>query len=145
MSDKPRYPGNSIMVRPDGPLICLSDTAVIVQDTDGNVIRQDKDIALCRCGASGNKPFCDGSHKTSNFQGEQEFKDDRAEDIPDGQGPLIITVKPNAMLSFQGPVTIFSRSGNSVTTRTRGALCRCGQSGKKPFCDISHKNSGFEG
>ena len=145
VSDKPRYPGNSIMVRPDGPLVCLSDTAVIIQDADGNVIEQGKDIALCRCGQSGNKPFCDGSHKVTGFHGEQEFTDTRAEDIAGEQGELLITVKRGAMLSFNGPVTIFSRSGNSVTTRTRGALCRCGQSGNKPFCDISHKQSGFEG
>jgi CDGSH-type Zn-finger protein len=145
VSDKPSYPGNSIMVRPDGPLICMSDTAVLVQDADGNILKQDTDIALCRCGASGNKPFCDGSHKSSGFHGEQEFTDERAEDITGEKGALVITVKPDAMLSIQGPVTIFSRSGNSVTTRTKGALCRCGQSGKKPFCDISHKKSGFKG
>ncbi|MGD8999479.1 MAG: CDGSH iron-sulfur domain-containing protein [Granulosicoccaceae bacterium] len=145
MSDKPHYPGNSIMVRPDGPLICHSDTAVIIRDADGNIIRQDREIALCRCGASGNKPFCDGSHKAAGFQGEQEFTDDRAEDITGQEGDLVITVKQNAMLSINGPVTIFSRSGDSVTTRTRGALCRCGQSNKKPFCDVSHKQTGFKG
>jgi CDGSH-type Zn-finger protein len=26
-------------------------------------------VALCRCGQSKNKPFCDGSHKAANFQG----------------------------------------------------------------------------
>jgi CDGSH-type Zn-finger protein len=133
------------MVRPDGPLICVSDSAVIIQDTDGNLIRQDRDIALCRCGASANKPFCDGSHKTADFHGEQEFTDERATDIAGHEGDLVITVKPNAMLSFNGPVTIFSRSGNSVTTRMRGALCRCGQSSKKPFCDVSHKQTAFKG
>ncbi len=41
---------------------------VIVRDEDGNVIEQpaDKDPErpkFCGCGHSGNKPFCDGSHK----------------------------------------------------------------------------------
>ena len=145
MSDKPSYPGNSIMVRPDGPLICTSDSIIQVQDGEGNVLQQGQDIALCRCGASKNKPFCDGSHRDIQFQAEQEFSDERAEDINGQSGELVITVKANAMLSIKGPVTIFSRSGNSVTTRTKGALCRCGQSQKKPFCDVSHKKCGFEG
>ena len=145
MSEKPSYPGNTIMVRPDGPLICGSETAVIIQDADGTIIKQSKEVALCRCGGSSNKPFCDGSHKCNGFQAEQEFTDEKAEDINALDGDLIITVKANAMLSIKGPVTIFSRSGQSVTTRSRAAICRCGQSGNKPFCDISHKQYGFEG
>lgn len=145
MSDKPSYPGNTIMVRPNGPLICLSDTRIEIQDSEGKLLQQGQDIALCRCGASKNKPFCDGSHRNIEFQGEQEFSDERTEDIDGLHGELVITVKTNAMLSIKGPVTIFSRSGNSVTTRTKGALCRCGESKKKPFCDASHKQCGFEG
>lgn len=145
VSDKPVYPGNSIMVRPDGPLICSSDTQVIVQDAEGNVLRQGREFALCRCGQSQDKPFCDGSHKQAGFVAGQEFTDARAQDIGGQSGDLLITVKPGAMLSIAGPVTIFSRSGQSVTTRTRGALCRCGQSANKPFCDISHKQCNFKG
>lgn len=145
MSEKPAYPGNTIMLRPDGPLICGSEIAVIIQDADGNIIERSKDVALCRCGGSDNKPFCDGSHKRNGFQAEQEFTDKKSEGISGLQGELVVTVKLNAMLSIKGPVTIFSRSGQSVTTRTRAAICRCGQSANKPFCDISHKQHGFEG
>ena len=35
---------------------------------DGRLIREDTRVALCRCGASGNKPFCDGSHRRIGFQ-----------------------------------------------------------------------------
>lgn len=145
MSEKPSYPGNSIMVRPDGPLICASDTTVIVEDAQGKVLARNTELALCRCGHSANKPFCDGSHKRAGFDAGQEFDDPRGEDISGLAGGLVITVKDNAMLSIKGPVTLFSRSGQSVTTRTRGALCRCGQSGNKPFCDASHKQCGFSG
>ena len=143
MSEKPTYPGNTIMVRPDGPLICGSDSVVLVQDADGNIIAQEKELALCRCGGSANKPFCDGSHKRNGFQAGQEFTDTRSEEIADQDDALVITVKPDAMLMVKGPVTIFSRSGKSVTTRNRGALCRCGASENKPFCDARHKQIGF--
>ena len=36
-------------------------------DADGNVVETKTDFSLCRCGASKEKPFCDGSHKAANF------------------------------------------------------------------------------
>ena len=42
-------------------------------DADGNPIAMEKDvIALCRCGASENKPFCDGTHSDIGFSGKKE-------------------------------------------------------------------------
>lgn len=144
-SDKPVYAGNSIMVRPDGPLICQGDTDITVQNAEGEIILKDKEFALCRCGLSKNKPFCDGTHKKGNVQATQAFKDGREEDITGISGDLIITVKDKAMYSIKGPVTIFSRDGLSKTTRTKGALCRCGHSENKPFCDGKHKHCDFSG
>ena len=144
MSQKPTYPGNTVMVRPDGPFICASDAMVKVQDAEGNLIAEEKELALCRCGGSANKPFCDGSHKRNTFQADQEFIDERGEDIAGQEGEFLVTVKPNAMLFIKGPMTIFSRSGESVTTRSKAALCRCGASENRPFCDASHKGCGFK-
>jgi CDGSH iron-sulfur domain-containing protein 3 len=36
-------------------------------DADGNVIESKTDFSLCRCGASKEKPFCDGSHREAGF------------------------------------------------------------------------------
>ena len=36
---------------------------------DGRVIEHTDPMALCRCGRSGNKPFCDGTHLTWDFDG----------------------------------------------------------------------------
>jgi CDGSH-type Zn-finger protein len=142
-NNKPVYSGNSIMVRPDGPLICKGDADITLQDADANIILKDKEFALCRCGLSKNKPFCDGTHKTKELKMTQVFNDERKEDITGIVGDLIITVNTNAMYSTKGPVTIFSRDGLSKTTRTKAALCRCGFSEKKPFCDAKHKECGF--
>ncbi len=50
----------------DGPLIIRGDFRLV--DQEGNEIDPGRDtIALCRCGKSGIKPFCDGSHKRSGF------------------------------------------------------------------------------
>ncbi len=42
---------------------------VVLKDAEGKTIPTgDKPIALCRCGGSKNKPFCDGTHLKANFQ-----------------------------------------------------------------------------
>ncbi len=56
-----------IDVTKDGPI--LVHGMVCITDADGNETRKDKVTAFCRCGASGNKPFCDGSHKKIEFKG----------------------------------------------------------------------------
>ena len=51
----------------NGP--CLISGKATYLDADGNTQTTDRDnVALCRCGLSGNKPFCDGSHRTSDFE-----------------------------------------------------------------------------
>ena len=56
-----------------------------------------------------------------------------------------ITVKDNGSLFVEGPVTLADPAGNSFGLGGRAAisLCRCGHSNNKPFCDGSHKTSGF--
>ncbi len=50
----------------DGPLIIRGDFRLV--DQDGTEIDPGrKTVALCRCGKSGIKPFCDGTHKRSGF------------------------------------------------------------------------------
>ena len=51
--------------RPNGPLFVRGRLKVV--GADGHVIREDTRLALCRCGASENKPFCDGSHRHVGF------------------------------------------------------------------------------
>ena len=133
---------NKIKVRNNGPLLCTG--AIEVFDANGNLLEEGDDIALCRCGASRNKPFCDGSHRDSGFSDAGCLSDVASDDL-EGGGSLQINVRNNAMLVAKGPMTILNADGSPAATRNKAALCRCGHSGNKPFCDGSHKAHGFEG
>ena len=63
MSDKVK-----IQVKKNGS-VRVTGTADFV-DAEGNVIETKTDFSLCRCGASKEKPFCDGSHRDAGFVSE---------------------------------------------------------------------------
>ncbi|MHA7128549.1 (4Fe-4S)-binding protein [Algoriphagus namhaensis] len=56
-----------VEVAPDGPLMVYGN--IKVKLPNGEKISKSKVSAFCRCGASENKPFCDGSHKKIDFKG----------------------------------------------------------------------------
>ncbi len=56
---------------------------------------------------------------------------------------VVITVLDNGPLLVKGPVEVMDAVGNRFDTQAQTALCRCGQSRKKPFCDGTHKTVGF--
>jgi len=58
-----------------------------------------------------------------------------------------IVVRDNASNRVYGPAEIVDAEGNLIVFVPEGmhaALCRCGMSETKPFCDSSHKHHGFE-
>ena len=184
-------------------------------DHEGGEIEAPPAYSLCRCGGSTNKPFCDGTHKSNNFNG-QEFasKDshaDRAESYV-GEGVTIhddrsrcshagvcsdnlsavfkfgvepwidpkganaddiirvVSSCPSGALSYslagssepaegpEGPSVTVAKDGplavrsvqviagdeEAYDSLERQALCRCGGSRNKPFCDGSHWYMGFK-
>lgn len=56
-------PSTTVDVMPNGPLLVKGDIAVTGEGNKGPV------TAFCRCGASTNKPYCDGSHSKVGFEG----------------------------------------------------------------------------
>lgn len=60
-------PGASIQMLENGPML-VSGKCVITH-SNGETEEREGNTALCRCGASANKPYCDGSHNQSGFQG----------------------------------------------------------------------------
>jgi len=62
-------PDVTIRTRDNGPLVIEGPFQLV--DAEGNAFplaTEKPAFALCRCGHSANKPFCDGSHKTTGFQ-----------------------------------------------------------------------------
>ena len=57
----------NIEVQPDGPLIVISDCHI--KHSNGTEEVKKGRTALCRCGASSTKPYCDGSHNRIAFKG----------------------------------------------------------------------------
>ncbi len=59
---------------------------------------------------------------------------------------VTITATENGPLSVKGPITLIDQDGNQydLGSRKRVALCRCGGSGTKPFCDGTHSRTGFD-
>ncbi|ONI61031.1 iron-binding protein [Leifsonia sp. ALI-44-B] len=68
MSPSPDAP-TQIFACPNGPLLVRGPIDLV--DGDGEPITQKrKTVALCRCGVSAIKPFCDGTHKLIGFRTE---------------------------------------------------------------------------
>lgn len=58
---------------------------------------------------------------------------------------VTIQALKNGPLLVKGQVQLTDGQGQAVPTTEQTALCRCGQSAKKPLCDGSHKRVGFQG
>ncbi|MEV8467984.1 CDGSH iron-sulfur domain-containing protein [Fluviibacterium sp. DFM31] len=203
--------GPKIEERENGPLMARGISKMV--GPDGAEIAVKPVMALCRCGHSKNKPFCDGSHKDAGFRdrgGKPEGPDrvfsyagqevtvtfnprlcshaaecgriaqnifnpsqkpwvqpdngTRAEveavvaacpsgalKLAEGQdkGPDLfadraeITVQRNGPYWVQGVTAPQPPQGAGMSDR-KYVLCRCGQSGAKPYCDGSHRDRGWK-
>jgi 3-phenylpropionate/trans-cinnamate dioxygenase ferredoxin subunit len=67
----------TIEVRKNGPYIVTGP--VEIKDADGNKYPVEPRMALCRCGASTEKPFCDGTHSKVGFQAAEKAVPESAE------------------------------------------------------------------
>jgi len=227
---------NKITITVDGPYLVQGAIPLanqhIVTNAQGESLswREGKAVAspateryaLCRCGRSGTKPFCDGAHQRVGFDGTEtasrqpydqqaghiegptlvlddaralcafarfcdpngqvwnlvlesdrpaaaRLVEQQAGDCPGGRlrarrreqaragghaverhfGPSIGLVQDTAKgvsgpLWVRGGIEVLSGDGSAYEVRNRVALCRCGESGNKPFCDGSHVTAGFK-
>jgi CDGSH-type Zn-finger protein/uncharacterized Fe-S cluster protein YjdI len=141
--DEPVPEENRIAVDRDGPLYLHGD--LTIETSEGDTLLTDTRIALCRCGASGNKPLCDGSHAESGFEDRGTIRSgDRVTDRESPSESLALTPIPGGPIKLSGSFEIGGTNGETYGG-TETALCRCGASGEKPFCDGSHQEVGFTG
>jgi CDGSH-type Zn-finger protein/uncharacterized Fe-S cluster protein YjdI len=129
---------NLVSVREGGPYAIRADIRL-----DGAPASSYR-YTLCRCGASKNKPFCDGSHHEVNFVASGEPPTTKADMLPVRDGPLEIDALVDGPLQVRGNMEIISGTGRVVARVESARLCRCGASGTKPFCDGSHARVGFK-
>jgi len=127
---------NTVRVRENGPLAIHAPLTI-----EG--AEQGLRATLCRCGQSKKKPYCDGSHTAAGFAttGEPAQQDSQA--LETRNGPVSITPKLNGPLLVSGNLEVVSGTGRTVNRVTKTALCRCGHSANKPYCDGSHARVGF--
>ena len=134
-------PQNTVHVAYNGPLFIRGDLSIegAPDDAPGTRYR----AALCRCGQSSNKPFCDNSHEDAGFKDYGAVGETGNTDTPQGGG-LEIGAATDGPLMLKGNVTITSSSGRESWNGSKAFLCRCGGSNNKPFCDGQHKHIGFK-
>ena len=220
------------VVQPNGPILLYGivpimqqfivpdDRGISVHYQEGESYQGKNGVALCRCGLSQKKPFCDGSHKQAMSQGvdltetatfkseldsaemvegpdrfltddekfcafarfcdagqrvwnEVQLKGESAQDLtldmahhcPGGRlivwdnqtrTPIEVEEPPSANLiedislkcsgpiMLRGGIPVKSSKGQYYEVRNRQALCRCGQSSNKPFCDGTHASMKFQ-
>ncbi len=132
---------NTVAVAYNGPLYVRGDLQIegAADDMGGVRFR----AALCRCGQSKNKPFCDNSHEAAGFK-DYGAVGESGDGFDAPGGPLKVGRAKNGPLLLNGKLTIIAASGRRAWSGTKAALCRCGHSKNKPFCDGSHKDAGFE-
>jgi len=211
MNEKSKDAGPVIELLAAGPLKVTGLESF--RNSRGEAIAAKRTMALCRCGASKNKPFCDGTHVAIGFTdaksdervadelerydgGEVSILDNRGICShagyctaglpavwrtstepwidPDGAGREdivgIIRRCPSGALSYlegeaaqteyadapeieiardgpylvRGGVDLAGAAFGAGASREHYALCRCGASRNKPFCDGSHWYAGFK-
>ncbi|WP_334150984.1 CDGSH iron-sulfur domain-containing protein [Hyphomicrobium sp.] len=129
-------PVNTLRLQENGPYVLRGDLRI----GEERLFR----ATLCRCGRTKNRPFCDGSHTAAGFCATGEPEPNKSEPLEARDGPLVITPLKNACLKVEGNLEIVAGSGRRLDRVRETYLCRCGNSGTKPFCDGTHEKVGWE-
>ncbi len=128
---------NVVRIRENGPLAIHAQLKIRGVDSGFRA-------TPCRCGASKNKPFCDGSHAAAGFKATGEPAAAESQPLAVRNGAVSVTPQPNGPLKVEGPLEVLTGTSRTILRTTETWLCRCGGSGNKPYCDGSHKKVNFQ-
>ena len=132
---------NTVMVSYQGPYFFRGDLEIEGASDDMTGVKYR--AALCRCGASKNKPFCDNSHEKIGFR-DYGAIGQKGEALETSGGKLTVSQVRDGPIMVSGNVVLKAGSGRVAWSGKKVALCRCGASKNKPFCDGSHNAIGFK-
>ncbi|NNE71859.1 MAG: hypothetical protein HKN29_16060 [Rhodothermales bacterium] len=132
---------NTVVIANDGPLYLSGDLEIegAGENMEGVSFR----AALCRCGESSKKPFCDGSHANAEFA-DSGAVGNASPGAEGTGGPLSVKLAKDGPLLLAGNFRLVTGPGRVAWEGSKAALCRCGKSANKPFCDGTHKAAGFK-
>jgi len=122
---------NEVLVTAAGPLKVTGNVTLI--EEDGTTTHANH-LTLCRCGASKTRPICDEKHLDIEFFDNGAIQ--KASDCMKVNRPqtLTITCVKDGPLKLRGYARVYNRKGQEFVS-LQTALCRCGKSTRKPFCD----------
>jgi CDGSH-type Zn-finger protein/uncharacterized Fe-S cluster protein YjdI len=130
-------PVNLLRVRENGPLAIHAEMRI------GGEVAAYR-ATLCRCGASKNKPYCDGSHTAAGFLATGEPPTQASEPLVVRDGTLAVKPIKDGPLHMTGSLELVSGTGRTLNRLQETWLCRCGESKNKPYCDGTHRRNGFK-
>lgn len=139
--DESPEPRNTAVVSNNGPLYLRGDLKIggAGPGMAGTKCR----AALCRCGRSAVKPFCDDGHEEPLFD-DSGAVGRKGPGFAGEGGPLSVERVPDGPLLVKGKMAIVAGNGREAWKGTEAELCRCGYSSSKPFCDYTHVEKGFK-
>lgn len=128
---------NTLHIRENGPYALNADLQL------GEEPCVSQKMTLCRCGASKNKPYCDGSHVGIEFVATGEVAV-VVSAVPESQtGVVIVSPLKDGPVQVDGNLEICTGTGHTVNRVQQVHLCRCGHSSNKPYCDGTHSKVDF--
>ena len=128
--------GQPVGVREDGPYAVRADMRL-----DGEPVGYR--ATLCRCGASKNKPFCDGSHHEVELRRDRRAAERQDRHARGARRPARDRSRTRRSAAGARQSRDHSGTGRVVARVQSARLCRCGGSNNKPFCDGTHARIGF--